>query len=75
MPVENNSKCSLNNVVIDIIKAQYKNRTKVEVTKFLMELLYQDKMVIAYAVTYQGSRNEKIFWQLIDYLGLSDYLA
>ncbi|HHT98200.1 MAG TPA: hypothetical protein GXZ90_09950 [Clostridiales bacterium] len=74
MPVDKGNKCILNDAVIDIIKAQYKNRSKIEVTNFLKELLYQDKTVQQLTTEYKGSMNNKTFWNLIEYLGLTEYI-
>jgi hypothetical protein len=74
MPIKSKDKCILNDVIIDIIKSQYNNRSKFEVSNFIRELLYQDKTVQELTTEYKGSMNDKTFWNLIDYLGLTEYL-
>jgi len=77
MPIESTelqkelNKCILNEAVVNIIKSQYRNRTKLDVSNFLRELLYQDKRVQELTIEYRGSLNDKTFLKLIDYLGLS----
>lgn len=72
MPLKN--KCTLNEIVIDIIRSQYQNRSKLEVSNFLRELLYQDETAQQLTEEYRESLDDNLFFKLIHYLGLSNYL-
>ena len=74
MPVDKLNKCIFNDVVIDIIKEQYKNRTKIDVINFIQELLYQSETVQKLTEEYKKSLNDNVFWELIDYLGLTEHI-
>lgn len=74
MPVDKLNKCIFNDVVIDIIKEQYKNRTKIDVINFIQELLYQSETVQKLTEEYKKSLNDNVFWKLIDYLGLTEHI-
>lgn len=67
-------RCTLNEIVIDIIRSQYQNRSKLDVSNFLKELLYQDETVQQLTEEYKETLDDNLFFKLIYYLGLSDYL-